>query len=146
MKKTILAMAVILTVGLTSAFANNSGDINHNAIAAFHKDFHAAKNVQWHQGKTFVKATFDLNNKVMYAYYTYRGELKAVIHHLLSTELPAELESSIKNDYSGYWITDLFELTNDDQHLYYVTIENADGKEVLKSDGTQGWKFYKSIK
>jgi hypothetical protein len=35
MKKTILAWAVMLTVGLTSAFANKSEDINQNAIAAF---------------------------------------------------------------------------------------------------------------
>jgi len=144
MKKTILALAVILTIGMTSAFANE--DINQNAVASFRKDFATARNVSWQQSRNYVKATFDLNNQVMYAFYNYRGELMAVIHHILSNELPGDLESALKKEYREYWVSDLFELSSDDQHLYYVTLENADTTIVLKSDGSSGWKYYKKLK
>ncbi|HMH34032.1 MAG TPA: hypothetical protein VK543_13425 [Puia sp.] len=144
MKKIILALAVILTAGLTSAFANE--DINENAVASFRKDFVAARNVSWQQSRNYIKATFDLNNQVMYAFYNYRGELMAVIHHILSNELPGDLKSALKKGYRGYWVSDLFELSSDEQHLYYVTLENADATIVLKSDGSGGWKFYKKLK
>jgi hypothetical protein len=39
MKKTILALAVMLTTGLTSAFANKGEEINQRAISSFSKDF-----------------------------------------------------------------------------------------------------------
>ena len=83
MKKTILAWAVMLTVGLTSAFANKSEDINQNAIAAFRNDFTTATNVSWQQGKDYVKATFSLNDQIMYAFYNQQGELVGVMRHLL---------------------------------------------------------------
>jgi hypothetical protein len=146
MKKIILAVAVILTVGLTSAFANKSEEINQNTIASFHKDFAAAKNVHWQEGRNYEKVTFDLNNKVMYAFYSHQGELMAVIHHILTSELPADLNSDLKANYDGYWISDLFELNSDEQHAYYVTLDNADGSIVLKSDGIHGWKYYRKIK
>ena len=69
MKKTILALAVMLTTGLTSAFANIGEEINKSAISSFNKDFLSAKNVSWQQQKDYAKATFSLNNHVMYAYY-----------------------------------------------------------------------------
>ena len=70
MKKTILALAVILTVGLTSAFANKSEDINQGAITSFKSDFVKARNVSWQEGKDFAKVTFTLNDQVMFAYYS----------------------------------------------------------------------------
>jgi hypothetical protein len=135
---------VILTAGLTNAFANE--DINQNAVASFQKDFVTASNVSWQQSRNYVKATFNLNNKVMYAFYNYRGELMAVIHHILSNELPGDLESAVKKEYREYWVSDLFELSSDEQHLYFMTLENADATIVLKSDGSSGWKFYKKLK
>ena len=58
MKKTILALAVMLTTGLTSAFANKGEEINQRAISSFSKDFLSAKNVSWQQQKDYAKATF----------------------------------------------------------------------------------------
>ena len=44
----------------------------------------------------------------------------------------------------NYWITDLFEITDNDQTSWYVTIESADQKIVLKSNGGK-WRVYQTI-
>ena len=137
---------MMLTVGIATTFAGSKEGISENAIAAFKNDFSTAKNVSWQTSKNYFKASFSLNNKVMYAFYNYYGDLVAVVHHILSTELPQDLTDQLKRDYGNYWITDLFELRSDEQHIYYVTIENTDGAIVLKSDEKTGWDLYKKIK
>ena len=148
MKKTILALAVILTVGLTSAFANRHEDINQNVVTAFRADFGNAREVSWEQTKEFVKATFTLNGQVQCAYYDQRGELMAVIHHVLSNQLPKELSENLKKGYiyANYWVSDLLEMTADGQHSYYVSLENGDERVILKSDGKGEWKYYRKFK
>lgn len=146
MKKTILALAVMLTTGLTSAFANIGEEVNKSAVSSFNKDFLSAKNVSWQQQKNYAKATFSLNNHVMYAYYNDQGELLAVVRNVLSDQLPIHLLTEIKNNYSGYWISDLFEMATEDQTTYYVTVENGNEKLILKSQGLDQWSTYKKEK
>ncbi len=146
MKKTILALAVMMITGLTSAFANVSGDVNQRAVASFSKDFINAKNVSWQQEKNFAKATFSLNNRVMFAYYDQSGELLAVIRNILSDQLPVELLMELKKKSNNYWVTELFEVATGDQTNYYVTLENGDEKVVLKSDGFDQWSVYSKEK
>jgi hypothetical protein len=145
MKKTILALAVMLT-GLTSAFANKGDEVNQSAIVSFKKDFLSAKNVSWQQQKDYAKATFSLNNHVMFAYYNEQGELLAVVRNVLSDQLPIRLLTAVKNDYSKFWISELFEMATENQTTYYVTIENGDEKVILKSEGLDQWSVYKKEK
>ena len=57
-------------------------------------------------------------------------------------QLPINLLTDLKKDYTGFWISDLFEIASDDQMSYYITLENADKRIVLKSEGTDGWQVY----
>jgi hypothetical protein len=147
MKKTILAWAVMLTVGLTSAFANKSEDINQNAIAAFRTDFASAKNVSWQEARNYIKATFSLNDQIMYAFYNQQGELLGVMRHLLLSQIPMILSKDIQKSYlSEYWISDLIEMSVDGQAHYYISLENGDETLILKSDASGNWKLHKTIK
>jgi hypothetical protein len=146
MKNTILTVAVMLTIGLTGAFANVSEEINQRAVASFSKDFVSASNVTWEQQKNYAKATFKLNNRIMFAYYNADGELMAVIRNILSDQLPIRLMTEVKNKYNDYWVSDLFEIATPDQTGYYVTIENGDEKVILKADGYGHWTVYKREK
>ena len=147
MKKTILALAVMLTTGLTSAFANRGEDINQGVIASFKTEFVAAKNVSWQQEKEYSKATFTLNDQIMYAYYSNETtELLAVVRNMLSSQLPINLFTSLKKDYSDHWISGLFEVARQDHTSYYVTLESSDETLVLKSTGTNEWSVYKKTK
>lgn len=146
MKKSILMWAMMLTMGLTSAFANNEETINQKAISSFKKDFTQAQDVKWESSKDFVKATFKMNDQVMFAYYSQSGDLMAVTRNIVPGQLPINLLSTLKKNYNSYWISDLFEVSSSTDASYYVTLHNSDTKVVLKSNGTNGWEVYKKEK
>ncbi len=143
MKKIILALAVILTTGLTSAFANKDEDINQGAMASFKNDFANATNISWQHQKAYTKATFTLNDQVMYAYYSNENnELLAIERNILSQQLPINLNTNLKKQYGDYWISGLFEMAMPDHTSYYVTLENSNETVVLKASGSGDWTLY----
>jgi hypothetical protein len=145
MRKTILALAAVMMIGL-SAFAGKGGDLNERAKAAFSKEFSTAKNAVWQHTEFLTKVTFTLNDQVLTAFYNPNGDLQAVSRNILSTQLPLNLLADLKINYNGYWISDLFEMAADDQTTYYITLENANRTVVLKSNGTDGWSTYTKVK
>jgi hypothetical protein len=61
-------------------------------------------------------------------------------HNILSSELPAALQSDIKTSYAGYWITDLKEDGAGKHAKYLLTIENADQVLHLRASRSDGWE------
>jgi hypothetical protein len=145
MKKILLGLALFLMIG-TASFANNDETINQKAQQSFKKDFATAKDVQWQKSGELVKATFSLNDKVLFAYYNESGDLVAITRNITTDQLPIALLTSLKKNYSEYWVTDLFEMVSGGQSNYYITLENADHKLVLKSDDFASWTNYKKEK
>jgi hypothetical protein len=143
MKKTILAVAMMLMAGLTGAFAKDDEGISKEIASSFSKDFGSATNVSWNKQKDFSKATFTLNNQIMFAYYDEGGSLIASARNILSEQLPINLLNNLKKDYGNYWISELFEMDKDAQTSYYVTLENADETLILKSTSFSDWSTYK---
>jgi hypothetical protein len=147
MKKIILAWTVLLITGLTGAFANKSEDINQHALASFKSDFASATGVSWQETKNFIKATFSLNDQIMYAYYNRQGDLLGVMRHVLTTQLPLNLGMDLKKSFlADYWVSDVIEMSVDGQTNYYVSLENGDQIVILKSDGAGEWSIHKTIK
>ena len=146
MKKSILILAMLLTTIVGSSFANRTDDNKNRAAASFKQDFASAKEVTWETGKELVKATFKLNEQVMFAYYTESGELMAVVRNMVSSQLPINLLTNLKKNYQGFWITDLFEVSSNNESSYYVTLESADNVVVLKSSGLNKWEVFQREK
>lgn len=146
MKKRILALALLLTVGFTSIYANNEERMNQKAVSSFKNEFAQATDVKWEANKDYSKATFKLNDQVMFAYYSETGSLMAVTRNILSNQLPIGLQSALKKGYKESWISDLFEIDSPEETSYYVTLENADYSTTLKSSGAQGWTIFKKEK
>lgn len=147
MKKYFLSIATVLMMGVSAFAANNDDGItNQQAVRSFKKDFATATNIVWEQKDSYTKATFSLNGQILYAYYNNNGDLQAIVRNLKSDQLPINLLSSLKKDYSDYWITDLFEVASDDQTNYYVTLESGDKKIVLKSQGAEAWEVFSKEK
>jgi len=144
MKKIFLA--ALLVSGLTSAFATTGKDdsksINKVATTSFNSTFNQARNVSWTESTRFSIATFIMNNKIMYAYYDLQGKYIGTIHNLSTTELPESLSASLKKQYAKYWVSELFELTSDQDSAYYVRVEDANGSRVLRSTDGQTWEAY----
>jgi hypothetical protein len=143
MKNKILSGVFVLLTSISSAFANGKEEVNDRIIKSFEKEFAGAQNVQWATTKDFVKVTFTLNEQVVYAFYEQNGNLLGVTRNIVSSQLPINLLTDLKKNYSTHWITDLFEMASNNDNVYYVTLENGDQKLVLKSSGTAGWEVFK---
>jgi hypothetical protein len=165
-KKTALILALLITVTTSFSFANSTLDSNitkttkgvNNANAAtaagktnstnrristsFNRDFKNAQFIGSEAHREFTKLTFRLNDVILSAYYADNGRLIAVVRNILSSQLPLSLMIDLKKSYSDYWITDLFELDSEGQTCYYIALENADTKIILRSSSDNTWDIY----
>jgi hypothetical protein len=141
MKKIITTIAIAICS--FSAFAN--GSVNQKVLDAFNNEFSSASEVEWSIGEDYYKASFNYNGKYVYAYYDGNGELLGLARNLSPVDLPMALQTNLKKNYAGFWVSDLFESVKNDETNYYITIENADSKVVLKSE-LNSWSVYKKTK
>lgn len=142
MKKIILTLAIaISTLG---AFAGE--EVNPKALASFKNEFASAKEVTWTVTAEYFKAEFTFNGQYVHAFYNADGELMGLTRNITSLELPMNLQASLKKSYEDFWISDLFEITKSNNTGYYITLENADSKVVLKATAGEDWSVYKKVK
>ena len=143
MKKLVLLLALVVTTHLS--FASRVPFATSSVIRSFDKNFYRATEVEWQHSEAYEKANFFLNNQFMNAYYTPDGELIAVVRNILSDQLPLKLLLELKKNYSGFWISELFEVVNGSNDEYYITLENANEKLTLKAKPNKSWKVYQKI-
>lgn len=141
MKKIIIMLAI--AISSITAFA--SENVNVTVLTAFNREFAGAKDVRWSSTSDYFKADFVYNGQTVSAYYKPDGEYIALTRNISSLQLPISLQTNIRNNYNGYWISDLFEVSSDEGTSYYITLEKADSKLVLKSDGTSKWSTFKKM-
>jgi hypothetical protein len=143
MKKMILMLAV--AVSSLTAFAGGDEGISQKVQDAFKNDFTTAKNVEWMEGANYYRAAFLFNDKHVFAFYSTEGELLGITRYISPDDLPISLQVSLKSNYEGYWISDLFEMSKNDATNYFITVEKADVKIMLKSAGGK-WEVFKTEK
>jgi hypothetical protein len=138
-----LTAVLLLTLGVSTTFAaTKNGELD----AAFHKDFKHAELLSTEARATYTKFTFKMNGAILFAFYNDNGELLAVTHNIRSTDLPIQLMMQVKRNYSNYWISDLFEIDANDSNTSYITLENANAKVILRSNGASWETYAKSAK
>jgi hypothetical protein len=115
-------------------------------LNAFKTEFNTAKEVEWTVGSNYYKAAFVYNEKHVFAYYNEEGELLGLTRYLSSDDLPLNLQNNLKKSYSKYWISDLFEVAKSDGTVYYITLEDADTKIVLKASAESDWSVYQKTR
>jgi hypothetical protein len=138
-----LTTALLLTLGVSTAFAANTID-NGGVNASFRKDFKQAELLATDAGKDYTKITFKMNGIILSAFYNENGELLAVTHNIKPGELPINLLMQVKRNYADCWVTDCFEIDTNGSASYYITLENADTRLTLHSDGND-WNTYSRI-
>jgi hypothetical protein len=146
MKKVIAGLLLGAVLLVNSAYANGNENVNEKVKAAFKQEFVQASEVSWHKADNYYKAEFKMNDDVLTAYFSEDGELMGVIRNLASTELPINLQTSLKKEYSGYWITELFEFARKDASGYFITVENADQVITLQSGDGSNWSTFRKVK
>jgi hypothetical protein len=142
MKKIILMLAI--TISTLSAFAGE--EVNPRVLASFKNEFASAKEVAWTVTADYFKAEFTFNGQYVNAFYNTDGELMGLTRNITSLDLPMNLQASLKKSYEDFWISDLFEITRSNNTGYYITLENADSKIVLKATAGEDWSVYKKVK
>jgi hypothetical protein len=146
MKKRILLLTIALVSFTAFSFAADAPAISKNVINSFNKQFFNARDIKWEHQARFEKAEFTMNDMVLFAYFNDNGELLAVTRFISPNQLPLQILTSLKSDYAGYWVSDLFEIQTENGTSYYVTIENADRILILKSEGISGWQTFQREK
>ncbi|MEJ0102233.1 MAG: hypothetical protein WDO19_06630 [Bacteroidota bacterium] len=145
MKKIFLSIALVFTAGATVTFAQNSKTTDAYLQASFKENFSAAKDISWKQTKNYNEATFTIDGQVLTAYYNETKHPFAISRNITPSQLPLLLLGDIKRNYADYWISGLFELMVDGHSEYYITLEKADKKIIMKSDDSSMWSAYNPL-
>ena len=146
MKRLLLTLALAVSLVSMSSFATGENLVSREALESFQKSFKSATNVTWSVSEIFYKASFSMNGIYASAYYTTDGKMIALTRNISSLQLPMTLQANLKQDYSKYWISDLFELANDEGTHYYITLEDGENRLVLKSNSSEWSVFIKQRK
>jgi hypothetical protein len=144
MKKILFVMGLVMTMGVVQAYPSEK--VSPKVLASFKSEFSTAQDVQWETGSNYFRAAFSLNDQRAFAYYNLDGELMSVARYISSLQLPVNLFTNLKNDYGKYWISDLFEVSNSEGLHYYVTLETADTKIMMRSSNGGSWSIYNKNK
>jgi len=145
MNRTIFFAVLALIFATTHSFATPVDHSDDAINATFRHDFQNAQLISTEDYRDFTKFTFKMNNQVLFAFYSGTGELLAVTRNIPSSQLPVRLLLNLRKQMNNGWITELFEINSDAQHCYYVSLENADIKVTLRSNG-DGWDIYSTTR
>lgn len=143
MKKIVISLITVFWA--FSVFAAKH-DIDPIVLKAFQKDFLGVKEVEWITTKNYYEAVFNFNGHQVAAFYQLDGKLLGLTRNISLPDLPIMLQASLRNNYNRFWVTDLLELSNDEGTTYYIALENADIKLVLKSVSTTSWDLFKKFR
>jgi hypothetical protein len=149
MKKIITAVVAMVILTATATFANETNknnNVDERVEKSFRKEFSTAAETSWTKINDIYKVQFVLNGQIMFAFLNEEGVLLGAYRNILSNQLPMPLMTQLKEDYAGYWVSELFELAKDNQTNYFITLENGDQKIMLKSENANNWNIKSKAK
>jgi hypothetical protein len=127
----------------TARQARASDRIHRLVSNSFKNDFRDAGIISCEVSGKIANVTFVMNDLIMHAFYTDNGELLGVTRNILTSQLPIDLLFKFRQNYQDFWVSDLFEVTNKEDHSYFITLENAGTRIVLRSVEDSNWEIYK---
>jgi uncharacterized protein YaiE (UPF0345 family) len=136
MKHLFVTLSLAACLISSSSFA--SGKITPDVWKTFYHTFSTAQDVTWTEVEGMLRIGFTLNGQQHFAYYS-DGELVVVATAIKTEALPIQLQNDLAK-YSGYVISEIYELGKNKTKEYYVVLDNASKHIVLK--GTNKWSLY----
>ena len=144
MKKIVFVVGFLVAAVVSHAYPSER--VSPKVLASFKSEFSNATDVQWETGTNYFKASFSMNEQRVFAFYDVEGNLLSIGRYISTFQLPVNRFSDIKTDYSKYWVSDLFEISNSEGLHYYITLETADTKLILRSSNGGDWSTYSKNK
>ncbi|HZH65518.1 MAG TPA: hypothetical protein VEY10_11565 [Flavisolibacter sp.] len=146
MKILLVAITAVLSIINTKASASDETKVSAAVLSSFNSSFKNVSEVAWKTSGNFYKADFAMNGQYVTAFYDATANLVAVTRNITSVQLPVTLQTALKKSYEAYWISDLFELSDENGTTYYVTVENGDSKVTLKSTHSNDWTVFQKCR
>jgi hypothetical protein len=128
MKAIILSMSLILTVGVTGAFAHDRTPVSDQVQESFNKEFAGAEAVNWKETGEYLKASFVLRGHRAEAYFNKEGELQGCVRDLFFDQLPLSVMTSMDKRFANADIIQVREITNTEGTSYVINLEYRDKK------------------
>lgn len=141
MKTILLATALAFTT--TFASANSPAEMEDVKISlaveqSFMREFGTIKDVKWTETRSHMyRATFEVFEETTSAFFTNEGKLVATTVNRDVKQLPAKLRHNISRKFEDATISEVFEMTTDNEHCYYFKAEK-DGKAKLYKGYSSG--------
>jgi len=137
-------MAVVF-IGLAlgnSVFAGEK-EVGKRVLRSFQKEFIGATDVQWRAYDDYTRVDFTFNNVPLVACYSSDGVRLALIRNIMFSSLPLALQFDLGKKYKDHWVSQLYELVNNDGTQYRLTLQSADQMIHLRSNGNDDWEVVK---
>jgi hypothetical protein len=132
MKKLLVSLSLVLTLGLTSAFAQGINS-DPRVEKLFAREFAGAENVKWIKlDDGYQKATFVFAGVGTEAYYSPDAELLGTMRNLFYTQLPLAVMQAVTNQFAKGVIIEIREITNNEGINYKVRLEQKTKKYDLR--------------
>jgi hypothetical protein len=145
MKRFILSLVVMLSL-VSISFAADDDKVSPAVLQSFNASFKQAKEVGWTIKENMYKAQFNLDGQYITAFYDVDGKMIGMTRNISTVQLPIGLQTSLRSKIDNLWITELFEVSNENGTSYYVTLENADTKLVLQASSNSEWNNYQKLR
>ena len=133
MKKILVALSLLLTVGMTSAFANEP-KVNTSVLASFEKEFSFVKDAKWTVSDEFSKAVFILSDRRIEAYFSNEGEYLGSARDLIFNQLPMAVINAMNKRFGDIGVYEIVERSTNGETLYYMTVDYAN--KILRIEAT----------
>ncbi len=143
MKKMFFAFTMFF--GLSNTIIAND-HVGQGILKSFRNNYQHAKNIEWEVNDDIIKASFILDNKICFVYYDSDGNKVAEGKLLHSSELPPALKTDINVKYPSHYISQIFELIQNNQKVYYIIVSNPFSSITIKAPIDRSWRVYKKEK
>lgn len=145
MKK--ILVAAIAIIGLTTAAFATDGNrkASYWVLEQFNNTYASATDVNWNVTADFAKATFLLDGIRVEAFYGHDGNFIGQSKAVSTQSLPFNAQRSLKKKYSGYMVKETIEFSNASDVDFFVSLENATEKLILKISRNGEISEYKRV-
>lgn len=132
MKNLLVTLSLVLTAGVTQAFAHTtSGDPIKKET--FSRRFVGAENVKWTSlADGYEKVAFTLGGTRAEAYFSSDGELLGTVRNIFYSQLPLLVMQTVSNRFTDAVIIEVKEINNSDGTAYRVVLEHQDKKYNIR--------------
>lgn len=146
MKKIVVTLLALLTIGITVTLAGPATNVDPKILSAFQKEFSFAKNVKWEEEGNLARVVFLLNDQGITAWYNSDAELLTTARNILYNQLPISVMRSLDKEYSGADILGITEISRNDETYYQIRADKRGKKLLLKANPSGNIIVLKKIK